>query len=152
MCLDTSHISGCLPVCLETPICLDAPHVGHPHMFGCPHMFGHPLHVWMPPVCLETPYVWMPHVCTPPVCLDATPYVWNAPVCLDIPHMFGCPMFRWPLYNLTPYFVRLGGCPYAPNTFVHPHMFGHPPYVCLLPICLDTPCTYTRQRKHALSD
>ena len=67
----------------------------------------------------------------PPVCL-------TAPICLNTSCMFGCP-----------------------NMCGHPHMFGHHPYVWMHPVCLDTPCmfgwcldapcTYKTQRKHALS-
>ena len=73
------------------------------------------------------PYVWMPlYVRVPPV--------WMPPVCLDTPYVwmiFGCPLY---IHNTKKgCFVRLRGCPYAP-------------------IHLDAPCTYTTQRKYALSD
>ena len=107
-----------------------------PCMFGHPHMFGCPAYVWMPP-CVWTPT-----------------------------HMFGCPlyvlmMFGCPLYihnTKKACFVRLMGCPYAPNTFGcapyvwmptvcldgH-HMFGHP-HICLdAPVCLDIPHVWTPQ-------
>ena len=119
ICLDTTHIFGCLAVCLVAPIyvallgtlfsllqCLDAP-----CMFDAPicldttHMFGCPLYVWTPPICLDTPYMFgCPHM------FGCTPYMFGCP------HMFGC----------TPYMF---GCP---------HMFGWPPVCLNAPICLDS--------------
>ena len=94
---------GWLPYVWTSP-CLDAP-----CMFGCP------------PVCLDAPVF-----LDPPICLD-TPICLDAPICFNIPHMFGCPSYDWMApYILTPSFVRCKGCPYAPNTFVHPCMFGWP--------------------------
>ena len=108
----------------------------YPHIFGCPNMFGCPLFVWMHPL-----YVWMaPYVWMPPIYLDALLYVWmssyldtpisldapvclDAPICLDIPHMFGCP--------------NMFGCPPVcldVLIFGHPHIFGYPLYVWMLPL------------------
>ena len=131
------------PVCLDAPICLYTP-----HMFGCPHvwtppcfdapcmfghltcldvpcMFGHFPYVWMPPICLDTPCI-----CLDIPCMFGHPICLNTPICLDAPHV-------WMAHILK-------GCPYAPNTFI-------PPYVWTPSIFLDAPCTYTTQRKHALS-
>ena len=85
-------------------------------------------HAGMPPVCFDD--VWMPPVHTQHkesmlYQTNGCPY---APIHLDCPPMFACT----------------------------PCMFGHPPYVwmapCMFGCSLDAPCTYTTQRKHALSD
>ena len=117
-----------------------------PPMFGCPlyihnikktcfvRVKGCPYapYIWMPP------YVWMPPICwDAPVCLDAC-YVWMAPCILDAP-------------------IWLPVCLDNPICLDAPVCIGIP-YVWMPPICLDTPhmfrcpCTYTTQRKHALSD
>ena len=116
-----------------------------PHMFGCP-LYLHntkkacfvrlrgcpyaPIHLDAP-ICLDGPHMFgHPHMfgCPPiclPVCLD-TPICW-IPLYVRVPPVFGCP-----LYAGTPSI-----CLDAP------HMFGW---------CLDTPCIYTTQRNHVLSD
>ena len=85
-------------------------------MLGSPLYLDAP-HVWTTPVCMNAPYVWMSS------CMFGCPlYVWK---------MFGCPLY---IHNTKkPCFVRLMGCPYAPNTFRCPHMFG------CTPMCLDDP-------------
>ena len=123
------------------PIHLDAPYVWMaPCMVECPHMCGHPLYVWMPPMFGCYLYVWMPPcVWTSSVCLYN---VWMPPVHTQhkesmlchtkgvsiCPHTFGCP-----------------SCLDTPICLDVPHMFQHPA------VCLDVHCTYTTQRKHALS-
>ena len=96
------------------------------------------------------PYVWMPlNVQIPPICLDAPcmfaqpPYVWIPPYVWMAPSMFGYPLYVW----TTPKSLD------SPCMLGFPHIFGWSP-VCLdaFSICLDACCTYTTQRKHALSD
>ena len=74
------------------------------------------------PVCLDTP-----------VCLGAPIYV-GSPICLDA-------------------LICLDTLP--PVCLDTIHMFVYPQYVLTPPVCLgdalDAPCTYTTQRKHALS-
>ena len=129
------------PTLLDRKACRNAP-----CMFGHPHMFGFPAYVWM------SPYIWTPHM-------------FGCPLCVLM--MFGCPLYMHNTKKAC--FVRQRGCPDAPITFGYPtyvwmphvcldapcmfrypHMFGCPP------ICLDdvwmSPCTYTTQRKHNLSD
>ena len=113
---------------------------GHLRMFGCLlhvlMMFGCPLYIHN----------------TRKTCFVRQRGCSYAPLHLDVPHMFG-----WP------------------HMFGHPqHMLGCPLYVWISPICLDIPlcldtsicldapcmfgwcldtcCTYTTQRKHALAD
>ena len=155
---------GHLPVCLDSPICLDTPlYIRAPLCLDALCICVHT------PICLDTPYVWMP----PYGCLD-TPHVWMPPYVWKI---FGCLLY---IYNTKKAcFVRLRGCPYVPYIWMPPYVwillciFGHPyvwmpsEYVCTLPYvwtppmfgcphmfgrCLDACCTYTTQRKHALSD
>ena len=148
MLCQTKGVSIC-PQTFVCPICLDAP-----SMFGCPlyawmlpYVWMHPMHVWMPPYvwmaacmvqCLHMfgcPNIWMSSICldapvcldTPHICLDAPLYVWM---------MFGCLLY---IYNTTKAcFVRLRGCPYAPNICM-PHMFRCPLYVWMPLVCLDAP-------------
>ena len=105
------------PVCFECPICFDAPPVCldapifsgcTPCMFGCPHvwMFGHPLYVWImfgcPPYIHNTKkafFVTLKECPYAPIHLDA-PCMYGFPSCLDTFHMFGCPMFEYPVVCL----------------------------------------------------
>ena len=149
------------------PICLFAPYVWMPyvHTQHKESMLCQTKGVSICPTCLETPSVcWMAFLC-----LHGPLYVWMPPICLVVHcmfgylHMFGCPLYVWVPYVWMP-----------PVFLDNPHMSGHPP-VCLdaslyvwaspmfgcLPCvdaplyvwrCLDASCTYTTQRKHALSD
>ena len=119
----------------------------------------HP-YVWMPPVhtqhkesmlCQTKAVSICPIHLDSYICLDASLYVGMPPICLVTlhvwmaPYMFGCPPYA-SLYVWTPPYVwvPLFGFPCMhehPHRFGCPHIFG----------CLDAPCTYTTQRKHALS-
>ena len=80
ICLDTTHIFGCHPLCLDAPICLDTP-----ICLDAPYVWKNTLYVWMFPICLDTPlYVWATLYFDALVCLDT-------PICLDALHIFGCP-------------------------------------------------------------
>ena len=148
-----------LPYVWMHPVCLDVPYMFEctPCMFGCHDMCGDPLYVWMPPMFGCYLYIW-----TPPVCLDAPlhtqhkesmlchtkqvsicphtfwcpcmfechPYVWTPPVCLDPPYVW-MPQYVW-----TPPYIWM------------PHVWTP---CCMLGWCLDSPCTYTMHRKHAMS-
>ena len=138
-----------------------------PCMFGHPHMFGCPTYVWMPP-CLDTPHVhldapvcfddvWMPLYIhnTKKACfvrLKGCPHApihLDSPICLDAPCMFGCALYVWmaPICLDTPTYVWMPPvCLDIPHMIGHPHVFGCPP------VYLDACCTYTTQKKHALSD
>ena len=144
------------PTLQDRKACRNAPCMfGHLHMFGCHSE------------CLDT-YLWL----DAPICLDTThmfqcPCMLDTPICLDAPclfghlHMFGCPHYVWTPPCMFGYPTLLDNtciCLDAPCMFGYPHMFGCLP-VCLdtsislyAPNMLDVPCTYTTQRKHALSD
>ena len=84
-----------------------------------------------------SPYVWIP------TCMfECPPHVWTPP-CLDTLLNVWMPPYGW----IPPYIWALL-CLDAPCMFGHPHMFGCP---CMFGRCLDAHCTYTTQRKHALS-
>ena len=141
------------PACLDAPICFN------------------PTHVWKPPVFLAAPYVWiLQYAWTPPISLDAllyvwmSPYVWTPPVCLDTPCMFACPyVWMLPVHtqhkeSMLCHTKGVSICAHTfgyPHNFECPHIFGYPLYVWMPPICggwcLEAPCTYTTQRKHAMS-
>ena len=119
----------------DTPRCLDA----SLYVWMPPYIWT-PLYVWTSSCIFGCPhmfghsqYVWMPliYLDAPPVSLD-TLYVW-------MPHMFG--------YSLVCLGTPMFGCPL--NMGGHSHMFGCPH---MFGRCLDACCTYTTQRKHALSD
>ena len=90
----------------------------------CPHTFG------CPPVCWDAPNVWMASCVLR--CPHMPPCMFGHPICLDAPVCFGVSLY-WDAPCM------LGHC----HMFRFPHMFGW---------CLDAPCTYTTQRKCALSD
>ena len=74
-----------------------------------------------------------PHRFGYPHMFECPMYVWMAPCMFGCPCMLGLfPMFEFPLYAWTNFYM-----------FICPHIFGW---------CLDATCTYTTQRKHALSD
>ena len=102
----------------------------------------------VPPICLDAP--WYIHN-TKKACfvrLRECPYApihLDAPICLDAHCVFGCPYVWMPL-------VSMGAPICLPVCLDAPLCLDTP--ICLdSPICLDdAPCTYTTQRKHALSD
>ena len=145
------------PICWDAPICFDTllyvwmpPYVWKmfgcllymyntnlsdwggfpydPHTFGCPHMFGHPNMFGCPSFIYYTPCMFG---C--PIYLDNPLYVWmpsifgHPPVCLDAPICLEALEYLWILLYV----------------WMSPCTFGR---------WLDACCTYTTQRKHALSD
>ena len=80
----------------------------------------------------------MPHTFGCPHIFGCTPVCLDAPICLDPPCMFEH-SYVW----MPPVCLNTPICLHAPICFDAPCMFGR---------CLDAPCTYTAQRKHALSD
>ena len=99
---------------------------GHPNIWGT-HMFGCPLNM-----CGHSHMFGCPHM------FGCSLYIHNTKkVCfvtlrgVHMPHKFVCPI-----------------CLDVPIYFNAPHMFG-----CshMFVRCLDAPCTYTTQRRHALS-
>ena len=140
-------------VCFDAPIWLDTTHMFRcpldAHMFRCtPCMFG------SLPVCLDTPNIFgCPHTfgCIPcifgcPHMLDTSCVFGHPSVCLDAPScMFGCPH----MFGYSPVCLATLCFEYPEYVWTLPYGWMPP---CMFGRCLDACCTYTTQRKHALSD
>ena len=105
-----------------------------------------PPYVWMPPVhpqhkermlCLTKGVSICPHTFGPPI-------LWMPPVCLDAPIcLVGAPVCLDALKLKKNKMAEIQDGRYSSGLYTKN---------VVPPICLDAPCTYTTQRKHALSD